>query len=191
MHRKAHILLWGSNLWNFADGMLGPLIAIFTARIGGSVLDISSAWSIYLIVTGVCVIAVGKISDTYSKEKLMIAGYALTAAFTYGYLLVETPLHLFIVQAGLGLALALCNPTWFALYDKYSTTKDDGLLWGLSDGSSKIIVGIAILIGGYIVNILSFEILFLTMGTLQVLATIYQGQILFVARPRAQSQTRR
>ncbi|TSC56456.1 MAG: major facilitator superfamily protein [Parcubacteria group bacterium Gr01-1014_18] len=177
MHPKAKILLYSSNLWNFADGMLGPLFAVFAEKIGGDILDVTWAWAIYLIITGVFVILVGKYSDYYSKEKIMIAGYALTALCTFSYIFVETPLHLFIVQAILGLAVALCNPTWYALYSKYSP-KDSGFTWGLADGQAKILIGLAILAGGFIVENYSFDTLFIIMGTLQVAATLYQIKIL-------------
>ena len=178
MRKKEKILLYGSNIWNFADGMFGPLLAVFTDRIGGSLLDVTWAWAIYLIVTGVLVIVIGRYSDYYPKEKIMILGYALTALFTFSYLLVQTPLHLFLVQGGLGVALALTNPTWLALYGKHSRPDASGLVWGLADGEAKILTGIAILVGGYIVRMFSFDALFITMGTLQVVATLYQAQIL-------------
>ncbi|OGH64588.1 MAG: MFS transporter [Candidatus Magasanikbacteria bacterium RIFCSPHIGHO2_01_FULL_41_23] len=178
MNPKEKILLYSSNLWNFADGMFGPLLAVFTEKIGGNILDVSWAWAIYLIVTGSCVILIGKYSDHHSKEKIMILGYALTALFTFGYLLVQSPLHLFIIQALLGIALALCNPTWYALYDQYSTQKSSGMSWGLADGEGKILTGIAIIIGGYIVKTFSFDILFIIMGSIQVCATMYQARIL-------------
>lgn len=179
MNSKEKILLYSSNLWNFSEGMFGPLFAIFTQRIGGSILEVTWAWATYLIVTGIFVILIGRYSDHHNKEKMMIAGYALSALFTFGYLLVETPLHLFFVQAGLGFSLALANPTWYALYSKYADKKSPGLVWGLADGESKISIGIAIIIGGFIVNTFSFEILFIVMGTIQVLATLYQATILW------------
>ena len=178
MNEKGKILLYGANLWSFADGMFGPLLAVFTGKIGGSILDVSWAWAIYLIITGICVIFIGKYSDKHSKEKIMVAGYALTAIFTFGYLVIQTPLHLFLIQAGLGFALALCNPTWYALYDKYSPQKTDGLNWGLADGEGKIVTGTAIVIGGYIVNTFSFNTLFIVMGSLQVISTLYLAKIL-------------
>lgn len=178
MNHKEKILLYSSNIWNFADGMFGPLIAVFTERIGGSILDVSWAWAIYLVFTGVCSILVGKYSDHHSKEKIMISGYALTALLTFCYLLVQTPIQLFIVQAGLGIALALCNPTWDALYDKYSSQKSAGLIWGLADGEGKIMTGVAIIIGGFIISKFSFEVLFIIMGALQSIATLYQAKIL-------------
>lgn len=177
MKPKEKILLYSSNIWNFADGMFGPLLAVFTEKIGGSVLDVSWAWAIYLIVTGIGVIFVGKYSDHHSKEKIMLAGYILTTIFTFGYLLVQTPWHLFIIQAGLGVALALSNPTWYALYDQYSSPKSTGAIWGLADGEAKIMTGIAILAGGFVVSFFSFQTLFILMGFLQILATLYEAKI--------------
>lgn len=182
LNQKGKILLQSSILWNFGDGMLGPLFAVFAERIGGTVLDISWAWAVYLIVMGIFTVFVGKISDKVGKEKLMILGYALTAVFTFGYLLVSLPWHLFILQAGLGIAIALCNPTWYALYSKNTNHKEGGYIWGLSDGLTHISLGFAILIGGIIVHYFSFEILFIVSGTIQTISTIYQAQILFLKK---------
>jgi MFS family permease len=178
MSQPERILLWGSNLWMFADGMLGPLFAVLSQRIGGNVLDISWAWAVYIGVTGIFVIIVGAVSDRLSKEKLLVAGYALTAVFTFCYLLVTKPIHLLLVQAGLGLSLGLSNPTWFALYDKHTHPDRKGFAWGLEDGMAKIITALAILIGGAIVRYGSFKALFIIMGTLQTLAALYQAQLL-------------
>jgi len=176
--KKEKILLIGSNLWYLGEGMLGPLFAIFGEKIGGSVLDISWAWSIYLIVLGVLVIYIGELSDQIGKEKLMITGFALNAIFTFAYLLISTPLHLFMVQAGLGVAAAFAMPTWMSLYAKYEDKKRDGYTWGISTGLDRIITGIAIFIGGIIVTYLSFTVLFLVMGIIQIIATFYQARIL-------------
>ena len=178
MHTKGKILLYSSNLWNFGEGMFGPLLAVYTQRIGGSILDVSWAWAIYLIVTGVCVIFVGQYSDRHSKEKIMITGYFITAICSYSYLLVHTPAHLFILQAVSGLGLALCNPTWYALYHQYTDVEKAGSGWGLADGQAKIVSGIAIIIGGFVVNMFSFEALFVVIGSIQLVSTLYQITIL-------------
>ena len=66
----------------------------------------------YIFLAGVLYIVVGKITDVHdSKEKVMVAGYALNALCTFGYLLVSQPGHLFVVQAGLGVAAAMATPT--------------------------------------------------------------------------------
>jgi predicted MFS family arabinose efflux permease len=179
LNRTEKLLLYGGNLWYLGEGMLGPLFAVFTERVGGSILDISWAWAIYLVVTGLMMVVVGNLCDRgISKEKMMVAGYALNAVFTFGYLLVQSPMGLFMVQAGLGFAAALATPTWYALYAKHEDKRHDGETWGLANGESRIILGAAIVIGGMIVNYFSFTTLFLIMGTVQIVATIYQAQIL-------------
>ncbi len=176
--RKERTLLIGSSIWLLGEGMLGPLFAVFAAEIGGDVLQISWAWATYLIITGIFSMIIGELSDGGDKARVMIFGYALNALFTFGYLFVETPLHLFIVQAGLGLASALATPTWNALYAEEENPKHSGFVWGIADGDFRFVTGIAILLGGAIVNYFSFRALFVTMGTLQIFATIYQIRVL-------------
>ncbi len=179
LNRYIKILLYGGNIWYFGEGMLGPLFAVFTERVGGDILDVSWAWATYLILAGVLYIVVGKITDKHNNaEKIMVLGYALNALFTFGYLFVSTPWHLFVVQAGLGIAAAMATPTWDSLYAKHEDKKHAGFQWGLAGGEAQIITGIAIIVGGYIVSLVSFNALFLTMGIIQIIATIYQAQIL-------------
>ncbi|USN53373.1 MAG: MFS transporter [Candidatus Nomurabacteria bacterium] len=173
------ILLYGSNIWYLGEGMLGPLFAVFAEQVGGDVLEITWAWATYLIVGGVLHILFGKIIDQgYSKEKMMMLGYALNALFTFGYLFVSSPLHLLIVQAGLGVAAALATPTWDALYAKYEDRKHDTYEWGISEGTALIVTGAAIILGGVVVTQYSFQTLFIVMGSIQTIATIYQARIL-------------
>jgi MFS family permease len=174
MNKKLNILLLGSNIWIFADSMLGPLFAVFTKRIGGDILDISWAWATYFVFTGVLTIIIGRVSDRYKKEGFLVFGYGLTAICTFGYLLVSSPMHLFFIQAGLGVALAFCNPTWYALYGKYTPKESSGYTWGIADGLGKILSGIAIFVGGAVVVMFSFDALFIIMGSLFIIATFVQ-----------------
>ena len=178
LSRASKILLWGANVWYFGEGMLGPLYAVFSEKVGGDVLDITWAWATYLIITGIFYIIVGRLINGKSyKAKVMVAGYALNALFTFGYLFVSNPLQLFFVQAGLGLAEAIGTPAWDALYAKNVHADHDTYAWGLSSGQSQIVTGISILCGGLIVNYISFNALFITMGTIQVIATLIQARI--------------
>jgi MFS family permease len=179
LSRETRILLYSSNAWSLAEGMIGPFFGVLTQRIGGDLLDISWVWAIYLIVTGVCNILVGKISDQkMDKETLMITGYVLNTLFTFCYVFVSSPAQLFLVQAGLGVATALATPTWDALYSKYEDRARSGYIWGLAGGRDQLVTGIATLIGGLILLHFSFTTLFLMMGTIQAFATVFQAQIL-------------
>lgn len=180
---KLKILLWGSNIWSLGEGMLGPLFAVFAGRVGGNLLEMSWAWATYLIVTGVFTIIVSRVADKkIKKAHLLILGNALNALFTFGYLFVDGPLQLFAVQVGLGMASALVIPAWDALYSELEDKKHDEFEWGLASGEAQILAGIAIIIGGFIVNYYSFSTLFITMGTLKVLATLAYARILRVSQ---------
>lgn len=175
------ILLWGANIWFFGEGLLGPLFAVFTEKIGGDILDVSWAWSIFLVVTGVFYILFGKLIVAYNinHAKMLILGYGLNAVFTFGYLLVKTPEQLFLIQVGLGICEAIGSPLWDTLYAKSLHESHAAYAWGLAGGQSQIVTGIATLIGGFTVYYLSFNVLFIAMGTIQVIATIIQARLLF------------
>ena len=174
MNQKIKVLLYSSNIWYLAEGMFGPLLAIFTEEIGGDIFDISWAWAAYLIATGVITIVVGKLlSHSKYVKTVMIIGYGLNALLTFGYLFVETPLQLFIIQVALGIATALATPTWSTLYARHSDKELEVFEWGLASGESNIITGIAIIIGGYIVGSFSFNLLFMIMGIIQTISTLY------------------
>lgn len=182
LRREERILLAGASFWWLGEGLFGPLFAVFAGKIGGSILEISWAWAIYLLVTGALEIFVGRISDKFGHAKLMVAGYALNALFTFGYLFVSSPVGLFIVQAGLGVALALADPTWDALYAKFESPRRAGFIWGLEHGTEELITGVSIILGGLIVSYFSFTALFVIMGTIQTIGAIYQAKILYMGR---------
>lgn len=184
MNLPLKLLLMGSYLWVFGEGLLGPLYAIFAEDVGGSVLELTGAYAIYLVIAGILMIVVGRVADRGRSELLMMAGYALNAAATFGYLLVKTPAHLFIVQAILGIALALANPTWDSLFQKYSEEGSVATAWGLEEGGNFIAQGAAMMLGGIILTATSFTALFVIMGVVQTIATVVQATILL---PRTES----
>jgi MFS family permease len=178
LNKYVRTLLLGAGLWYLGEGMLGPLFTIFAQRMGGDILDITGAWAAYLFAMGALTICSGFFSDRINKRKIMVLGYALNALFTFGYVLVDSPLKLFLVQIGLGLASALATPTYDALYAAHENKKQDGMAWGLADGMPHLVTGAAILIGGVVVSAYSFTVLFVVMGCVQIVATLYQARIL-------------
>jgi MFS family permease len=186
LNRGEKILLYGSNLWSFGEGMFAPLFAIFAQRVGGNILDISWAWALYLIFTGLFIIVIGNLSDSsfsfFKKsihhKELIIFGYGLYAILTFCYLFVHSPFQLAIVQIGLGLASAITVPSWNALYARYHRKHESASRWGLASGQANIVTGIAIFIGGLIVAYFSFTTLFIVMGCIQVLTTLSQLYLL-------------
>ena len=177
--RMEAILLRSTNVWYFGEGMFGPLLAIFTGSIGGDILDITWAWAIFLAVTGLATILIGYIADKKKgfTEELLLIGYALNALFTFGYLFIDTSYGLFFIESGLGLAAAFATPTWDALYSKYEDKKNPTFTWAKHEGQYRLITGAGIVLGGFIVSYISFDMLFAIMGIIQVIAFISQASL--------------
>lgn len=180
MTKRQKVLFLGSSLWAFSEGLFGPLYVVFTERIGGNLLDVSWSWAIYLMVTGVLTILIGRVSDKrwFKKSNAMYAGYVLNALCTFAYLLVRTPWQLFIVEAINGLASALVEPNWHSLFARYEDKKKSGSAWGWVDGQEQVLSGVAVLIGGLFVKYFSFSALFIIMGVIQVLSLYVQIDVL-------------
>jgi MFS family permease len=166
-------------MWGFGIGMLGPLYAVFATRVGGDILEISWVYALYLVFMGVGIIYVGKVADKVGCELLLVFGYALSAIGAFGYILVDSLYSLLFVQIVMGIATALSMPTWYALYDRYSGDgTSDAYIWGLSSGLYYVFQGGAMMLGGYIVSVYSFSVLFIVMGTVLTISTLVQAKIL-------------
>lgn len=184
MTRRIPLLLLSSSLWYFSEGLLGPLFAVFSEQVGGDVLDITAAWAIYLIVSGVAYPIVGRLlNGTVWKFRMITIGYALNTVFTFAYLLVSDTAELLLVQVGLGIAEALSTPSWDAYYAaqlRDNNSIDDTFFWGVASGHTQFISGVAIAVGGLIANFISFRALFVTMGVLSLFATLVQARVTYL-----------
>ncbi len=178
MNKYIKNLLLGSYIWYLADGLFGPLYAVFAEKIGGDVLELTSAYAVFLIAQGMLTIMMGKMSDKHSKARLMMWGYIINTIATFAYLLVNNPFSLLLVQSLLGISLALSSPTWSALYTQFQDNSKSGEAWGLSQGGPSIIQAGSIIAGGFIVTFLGFDMLFIVMGILMAVSTIVQASIL-------------
>ena len=182
-NKKERTLLFANNLWYLSEGMLGPLFGVFCEKFHSSPLDISWIWSAYLVSVGIVIIGLGYLSDFINKEKLLVVGYGLQAFFTFGYLLVDTKMQLALLQIGLGLSGGISSTTWYVLYARYEDRTREGLTWGLANGLSSIYTGVAMLCGGLIVAMTSFDVIFIIMGITQLIATLYVSKIVFCENP--------
>lgn len=179
LSRIHKILLISSSLWFFGEGLLGPLFAVFSEKIGGDILDITWAWAVYLILSGILYVFFGRILRKSSyKQHAMLFGYFLNAILTFCYLLVHHTYQLFLLQVGFAVAEAISTPIWDAMFASDLEQADDSLFWGIAGGHSHIITGIAVAIGGLITYYISFDVLFIVMGCIQLLSAFTQLQLL-------------
>jgi MFS family permease len=151
--------------YNFAVGMLGPIYAIFAQRVGGDIVIASSAIAIYTAVIGILILIFGRFEDRLDKKKVFILGRAINVVGIGSYLLVASPVDLFIVQGILGVAIAMMNPTFESLYSRGLRKGHEAFEWSIWEGSINLVLAGAALTGGFIAATFGFNALFILMTT--------------------------
>lgn len=164
MQRELKILLWSNALFALAAGMFGPIYAVFVEQIGGDLLTAGGAYAAYSIAAGILIFFIGRWEDHIRhQEKLVVGGFALSCLGFLGYLLIQTPFDLFIVQMILGLGQAIVTPAFDGLYTKHLDKGRFASEWGLWESSNYIVVATAAVIGGYLANVFGFRFIFVIM----------------------------
>jgi MFS family permease len=170
LSRQARLLLKISFLTAFAESMLVPVYAVFTEKVGGSILDAGIAFAAFSIATGVIVAVVGTRSWFQDHIKgFLILGFLGSALCDLSYVFVQNKWQLFAAQTVAGLATGLIEPAWDSLFTddiEHSSARH----WSIWAGGSHMVTGLAALAGGLIVAYGSFTILFVAMGLIDTVA---------------------
>lgn len=167
MKTSFKILLFADAITLFSGALLGPIYAIFVEKIGGDILDASIAFAIFSLVSGAIIFLIGRFEDRVKEQELLIAaGYLIIALGYFGYLVVQNPFHLFIVQAVIGFGMALELPAIDATYSKHLDHNRAAYNWGAWEGMNRLTLGAGALAGGLVATVFGFPILFISMGAL-------------------------
>lgn len=178
MHKTIKILILSSMFFNFSAGLFGPLYAIFVQQIGGDILTAGSVWAVYAMTVGVLMFVFGKLGDIFNKRKIFLVGRMLNTIGVAGYLFVNNPIQLFIVQSVLGVALAMLNPAFNAIYSRSLDKGRESSEWSYWEGSVYIVVGVSALIGGIVASTFGFRMLFILMTIASIFSTIVAAFLL-------------
>lgn len=164
MRRELKILLFASALFTLAGGLLGPIYAVFVEQIGGDLLTAGGSYSAFAIAMGVIIFFISRWEDhVRHQEKMIVIGLALSCMGFFGYLLVQEPLHLFIIQTILGIGGAVWIPASDSIYSKNLDKGKFASEWGLWDSMYWISMGVSALAGGFLANVYGFRFLFAVM----------------------------
>jgi len=173
MKKELNILLYASSFFFLAGGLFMPVYAVFVAEIGGGLSTAGMAYGTFLVVAGILTFVLCKWEDKMkNQEKLMPIGYALGCVAFAGFLFIQKPWHLFVVQGILGVSEAIWRPAFDALYSKYLTKGKSFSEWGRWEGVTYIVMAVASVLGGWIADLQGFRILFLIMFNISLVAFI-------------------
>ena len=171
MKKELKILLTVSGISRLAAGLFGPIYAIFVEDIGGDILTASGAYGAFAVSAGLLMLLCSHFEDRIKRtEYLIIASYGLSAVGFAGYLLIERPIHLFIVQIIFGISESIGTPAYDGMYSHNLEKGKFISQWGLWDGMSWFTTGISAIAGGFIAAEFGFPILFYVMLSLAIVS---------------------
>ena len=165
---------------NWGWGLLGPVFAIFIVKniAAGNVAQGAEiagfAALTYWMVKSSLQIPVGKYLDKNHGEKddfwFMVLGTFLVGLVPLGYLISSLPWHIYGLQALHGIAMALVVPSWSAMFTRHIDKGKEAFEWGTRSTIIGFAIGIAGAIGGILVAILGFKIIFIMVGTFSIIS---------------------
>lgn len=161
-----------------AFGFIAPIFAIFvTDHIeGGSASVAGIASAIFLFTRSVGQIPIAALIDRIKGERddfwLMFAGSLVVSVIPLLYLLISTPIHLYIVQFFYGVAAAATYPAWYALFTRHIDSKHEGMEWGVYQTLIDVGNAGAASIGGFLAEAYGFANVFVLVSIMAFLGAI-------------------
>lgn len=157
-------------------GLILPIFAIFVVDSikGGTIETAGLAVTIYLITKSVSQVPVGIVIDKIKGERddflMMFLGYAILGVLPLLYIIIETPIQLFLVQFIYGIGGGFAEITWNALFSKHIDKAYAGTEWSVYNTLTDFIGALAAGLGGFIAARFGFENLFILAATVNLMA---------------------
>lgn len=163
MHKAVKILILSNIFFNFSVSFLSPVWAIFVQGLGGSILQATIAWGAYNLFAGIFMFLLGRSEDSFNKRILFVFGNFLNLLGISGYFFVTGFYQLLVVQAFLGTAFAIMNPSFNTIFSKSLTKGREDSEWGYYGGAINFVIVITSITTGIIITTLGFHTLFMIM----------------------------
>lgn len=162
-----------------AAGLLGPIFALFIEDFiqGGNAAVAGIAIGIYLFTKSVFQVPIAYLIDKIRGEKddfwLMFIFTILIAITPLLYLVINTPLQLYIIQFILGFFAAFTFPTYMAVFTRHIDKKKEGMEWGIYFTLIDLTSAAFAAVGGYIAVTQGFPILIIAVVVISLIGAIF------------------
>ncbi len=167
LNKNLRLLIIINTVITFTVGMFAPFYAVFVAHIGGGAALAGISWAVFSIVSGVLILALSKWELKVKRRHVLLAtGYLIRAVVFLSYAFMDNIPQLLITQVLWGVASAVGTPAFDALYTSHTSAESAIVEWGDWEGIAAIATGVAALVGGFLIQIIGFKILFLFMSVI-------------------------
>lgn len=174
-----------------AAGLLGPIFALFIDGfiVGGDEAVAGIAAGVYLFSRSVLQIPIAHFMDKIKGERddfwLLFTFSMLFSLVPLLYLIISTPLQLYIVQFVLGFLTAFTYPAFMAIFTRHIDKGKEGTEWGIYFTITDVMSAAFAVIGGYVAATSGFPALIIVV----VLLSLLGGLLLLPIRPYMRKRT--
>jgi len=161
------IMIYSDFLVLSALSIYGPIFALFVTQHiqGGSAQVVGFAAASYWLTRSIVQLPISKFLDKYDGEKddfwAMVTGSILFSAVPILFIFAKMPWHIYLFQAIYGLADSLAVPTYLAIFSHHIDKEKENFEWGLRSVSIGIGVAFGAASGGYLVDKVGFNVIFI------------------------------
>jgi MFS family permease len=160
-------------------GLVSPIFAVFvTGSIkNGSIAVAGLAAAIYLLSKSIFQIPFGILIDKIRGERddfwALFLGSILFSLTPLLYLIISTPLQLYIVQFVFGITTAMAVPSWYAIFTRHIDKNYEGVEWGVYQTLVDLGAAGTAAIGGFLASQLGFKPLFLIVSVASFIGSLF------------------
>lgn len=161
-----------------AAGLLGPIFALFIEEFiqGGNEAVAGVAAGIYLFSRSILQIPIAHLIDKIRGEKddfwLMFIFTIFIAIIPLLYLVISTPLQLYIVQFILGFFTAFTFPAYMAIFTRHIDKDKEGTEWGIYFTLTDLTSALLAVVGGYVAVSAGFPVLIVAVVALSLIGAL-------------------
>ncbi len=166
-----------------AFGLFGPIFAIFINNsISGATIEmVGIAEAIFLFSKGALQIPVARYIDKRKGERddfmALFLGSIVYSLIPLLYILIDTPMQLYAVQAIYGIATAFTLPSWYALFTRHVDKNHEGIEWGIYRTYTEFGSALAASVGGFLAFRYGFDNLFVVVSILSMIGVLFLAGI--------------
>lgn len=165
-------LILGDVMFYSAAGLLGPIFAIFVLDFipGATIAVAGTATAIALVTRSIGQIPAARFIDRIRGDVddfwFMFGGLAVASLLPLFYLVISTPLQLYLVQFAYGLALAFNWPSFYGLFTKYIPLEREATAWSIYQTFVDLGGAAAAATGGILAQYVGFDTVIVGVSTL-------------------------
>lgn len=172
-------------------GLISPIFAVFVIEEikGGNLAIIGIASAIYWVLKSILRIPIGIFLDSQKGEEddfwFLFFGLILNSLVAFGYLMAQTPAHVYFLQSLQAFGMAMMLSGWTAIFTRHIDPGKEATEWALEGTMIGFGIGVSGAIGGLIAQIFSIKTIFVLTGILGLCSAISLFSILKTISPRS------